>query len=170
MTYNILICGTGGQGVPWLARQLRSHFGSLGHHCEGATFKGGAQRMGSVYSELRIQKTQGDKQIFSSQIPVQEIDLIIGLEPFETLRFLSKGSKNTKIISHNKSEELYVNRVKHVDFYTTNCSIDPIEEIRSHIPSAYCVNFQNNNSKALNENILDYVLDQKNETFLNLEI
>ena len=108
--------------------------------------------------------------MFSSQIPAQEIDLIIGLEPFETLRFLSKGSKNTKIISHNISEELYVNRVKLADFYTSDQLNNPVEEILKHIPAAYCYDFQNNTEKALNETVLAYVLEQKIETFLNLQI
>ena len=78
--YNIIIAGTGGQGVFTLSNVLRSLCAKSGYQCQGATFKGGAQRLGSIHSELRIIfKSDSNKSIFSSQIAKGSLNLLICL-------------------------------------------------------------------------------------------
>ena len=45
---NIIVCGTGGRGVQTLSNLIRKLANKSGYRCEGATFKGGAQKMGTL--------------------------------------------------------------------------------------------------------------------------
>jgi len=121
---NVVIAGIGGQGVITLSNWIRQMAVNAGYTCEGASFKGGAQRMGSVYSELRILKNKESGYVFSSQIPKGEVDVLIGLEPWEALR----SAKNCHALSHvlvNSVEEvLYVNR------FSDEALFNPIEKLK----------------------------------------
>lgn len=108
---NIIVAGTGGQGTVTLSNFIRKLALDNGYECEGATFKGGAQRMGTAYSELRIRLKKENQTVFSSQIPKGEVHVLLGLEPWETLRFASLCNKNTKVISHTVEEKLYIERI-----------------------------------------------------------
>ena len=107
---NILIAGTGGQGVITLSNLIRKLAVNASFKCEGATFKGGAQRMGSVHTELRILEDDGKGAVFSSQIPMGEVDVLISLEPWEALRFAKNCHKKTKVLVNTFEEKLYVER------------------------------------------------------------
>ena len=91
MKYDILIAGVGGQGVVLASRLLALAAIKTGFHVSTAETIGMSQREGSVSSHVRI----GD-EIFGSLIPVGQADLLLGLEPAETLRnlpFLRNGGK-----------------------------------------------------------------------------
>lgn len=91
MKYDILIAGVGGQGVVLASRLLALAAIKAGFHVSTAETIGMSQRGGSVSSHVRI----GD-EIFGSLIPVGQADLLLGLEPAETLRnlpFLRNGGK-----------------------------------------------------------------------------
>ncbi len=91
MKYNILIAGVGGQGVVLASRMLALAAMKAGFHVSTAETIGMSQREGSVSSHIRI----GDK-ISGSLIPIGQADLLLGLEPAETVRnlpFLKKGGK-----------------------------------------------------------------------------
>ena len=91
MKYDILIAGVGGQGVVLASRLLALAAIKAGFHVSTAETIGMSQREGSVSSHVRI----GD-EIFGSLIPVGQADLLLGLEPAETLRnlpFLRNGGK-----------------------------------------------------------------------------
>ena len=91
MKYDILIAGVGGQGVVLASRLLALAAMKAGFHVSTAETIGMSQREGSVSSHIRI----GD-EIFGSLIPVGQTDLILGLEPAETVRnlpFLREGGK-----------------------------------------------------------------------------
>jgi Pyruvate/2-oxoacid:ferredoxin oxidoreductase gamma subunit len=106
---NIIVCGTGGRGVQHLSKLIRLLALRKGFGCEGASFKGGAQRMGTVYSELRIFDT--DKfELISSHIPMGEVHVIIGLEPWEALRFSGRCSQDAKVIVNTDIESLFIQR------------------------------------------------------------
>lgn len=106
---NIIICGIGGQGVLTLSNIIRKMALSKGYKCEGATFKGGAQRMGSIHSELRV-ITDKPSKIISSQIPIGDVDLLIATEPWEALRYANRCHSKTQIVVNSKIETFYVNR------------------------------------------------------------
>lgn len=91
MKFDILIAGVGGQGVVLASRMLALAAMKAGFHVSTAETIGMAQREGSVSSHVRI----GD-EISGSLIPAGQADLILGLEPAETVRnlpFLRKGGK-----------------------------------------------------------------------------
>ena len=134
-TLNIIIAGTGGRGVISLSNIIRKLAHNKELKCEGASFKGGAQRMGSVHSELRILK-EGYRDInFSSQIPIGAVDVLLGLEPWEALRFANKCNSNTRAIITSSEEKLYVER------YRKTATEDPIENIRSVYNSPIIKNY-----------------------------
>jgi indolepyruvate ferredoxin oxidoreductase beta subunit len=89
--YDILIAGVGGQGVVLASRILALAAIKAGFHVSTAETIGMAQREGAVSSHLRI----GDEG-FGPLIPRGEADLLLGLEPAETVRslpFLKQGGK-----------------------------------------------------------------------------
>lgn len=91
MKYDILIAGVGGQGVVLASRLLALAAMKAGFHVSTAETIGMSQREGSVSSHIRI----GDK-VSGSLIPIGQADLLLGLEPAETLRnlpFLKEGGK-----------------------------------------------------------------------------
>ena len=91
MKYDILIAGVGGQGVVLASRMLALAAIKAGFHVSTAETIGMSQREGSVSSHVRI----GD-EISGSLIPVGQADLLLGLEPAETVRnlpFLREGGK-----------------------------------------------------------------------------
>ena len=91
MKYDILIAGVGGQGVVLASRILALAAMKAGFRVSTAETIGMSQREGSVSSHVRI----GD-EISGSLIPEGKADLLIGLEPAETIRnlpFLKEGGK-----------------------------------------------------------------------------
>jgi indolepyruvate ferredoxin oxidoreductase, beta subunit len=97
--YDILIAGVGGQGVVLASRLLALAAMKAGFHVSTAETIGMSQREGSVSSHIRI----GD-EVSGSLIPIGQADLLLGLEPAETVRnlpFLREGGKvlvNTHVI------------------------------------------------------------------------
>jgi len=140
---NILIAGTGGQGVITLSNLIRKLAVNASFKCEGATFKGGAQRMGSVHTELRILEDDGMDTVFSSQIPLGEVDVLISLEPWEALRFAKNCHKKTKVLVNTFEEKLYVERFRKTKL------IKPVEKLESLFEEL---------------NMLDYTAIAKEET------
>lgn len=89
--YDILIAGVGGQGVVLASRMLALAAIKASFRVSTAETIGMSQREGSVSSHIRI-----GSEILGSLIPTGKADLIIGLEPAETVRnlpFLKKGGK-----------------------------------------------------------------------------
>ena len=99
MKYDILIAGVGGQGVVLASRLLALAAMKAGFNVSTAETIGMSQREGSVNSHVRI----GD-EVYGSLIPAGQADLLLGLEPAETIRnlpFLRKGGRvlvNTRAI------------------------------------------------------------------------
>lgn len=99
--FNLIIAGVGGQGVFSLTRVFRRlcHIGGI--QCQGSTFKGGAQKMGAIHSMLRmfLQPCCQYHQ-FSMQIPDHSLDMMIGLEPWESLRYQRYFHSGTHLITN----------------------------------------------------------------------
>lgn len=94
--YNIVISGVGGQGNVTLSRILGRMLLKRFVITIGETF-GASQRGGSVMSHLRVSKV-----VWSPQIPLGEADLLIGLEPVETVRALRYAQKETTVITDTR--------------------------------------------------------------------
>jgi Pyruvate/2-oxoacid:ferredoxin oxidoreductase gamma subunit len=100
---NIIIAGVGGQGVVTLTQILTQIFEEKGILVQGSIHKGGAQQLGSIHSVLRLfAGSQDDARNYSTQILDGDLDLILGLEPWETLRYRQYFSPQTKVVSNSR--------------------------------------------------------------------
>lgn len=91
MKFDILIAGVGGQGVVLASRLLALAAMRAGYHVSTAETIGMSQREGSVSSHIRI-----GNEVSGSLIPAGQADLLLGLEPAETVRnlaFLKAGGQ-----------------------------------------------------------------------------
>lgn len=92
ITYDILICGVGGQGVISLGTVLKLAAVREGLAVAGAERRGGAQREGVVTSNIRYRGLRKGEQYseremaVSGLIPAAGADMMISMEPMEALR------------------------------------------------------------------------------------
>ncbi|MFH1808617.1 MAG: indolepyruvate oxidoreductase subunit beta [Pseudomonadota bacterium] len=84
MKFDIVIAGVGGQGVLSLSAIIASSALKEGLHVKQAEVHGMSQRGGAVVADLRL----SDQPIHSNTIPRGTADLILGMEPLESLRYL----------------------------------------------------------------------------------
>lgn len=84
MKYDIILAGVGGQGVLSIAAIVGVAAVDSGLRMKQSEVHGMSQRGGEVQSHLRI----ADRQIFSDLIPAGRADMILSMEPLETLRYL----------------------------------------------------------------------------------
>ena len=85
MKYDIVLCGVGGQGILTIATLIDRVALKLGLELKQAEVHGMAQRGGAVESHLRL----ADGPIASDLIPSGKADMILAVEPMETLRYLA---------------------------------------------------------------------------------
>jgi indolepyruvate ferredoxin oxidoreductase, beta subunit len=114
MKKDIILAGVGGQGILSIAAVIGLAALNSGLQLKQAEVHGMSQRGGDVHSNLRI----ADRMIYSDLIPYGLADLIISVEPMESLRYLPWLSKEGWLISNNvphvnipdypDMEELYV--------------------------------------------------------------
>jgi indolepyruvate ferredoxin oxidoreductase beta subunit len=90
MTYSIMTCGVGGQGLMLVSNIIGLACAQFGLKIRTAETHGLAQRSGSIYTHIRV-----GEDVFSPLIPYGEADVLLGMEAIETLRnieFLKSGS------------------------------------------------------------------------------
>ena len=85
MKYDILLAGVGGQGVLSMAAIIGRAAIAEGLSAKQSEVHGMAQRGGAVQAHLRL----SDGTIESDLIPLGTADLILSLEPVESLRYLA---------------------------------------------------------------------------------
>lgn len=102
MQKNIIISGVGGQGILTMASIIDLAAMNLGLNVKQAEVHGMSQRGGAVESHLRI----SSEEIFSDLIPEGKADLILSIEPMESLRYLPFLSPDGVIVT---ATEPYVN-------------------------------------------------------------
>jgi indolepyruvate ferredoxin oxidoreductase beta subunit len=83
--YDVILAGVGGQGVLSVASIIAIAAVSEGLEVRQSEVHGMAQRGGAVLSHLRI----SDKKIAGDLVPKGGADLILSMEPLESLRYLS---------------------------------------------------------------------------------
>lgn len=98
MIKNIILAGVGGQGILTIAAIIDHAAMQKNLYIKQAEVHGMSQRGGAVESHLRI----SDQPIFSDLIPLGEADLILSLEPMESLRYLPFLSEKGVIITATK--------------------------------------------------------------------
>lgn len=96
MKCDIVLAGVGGQGILSIATVLG--FAALENnlYLKQAETHGMSQRGGAVQSYLRL----SDQPIYSDLIPFGKADLILSVEPMESLRYLPYLSTNGYVVTN----------------------------------------------------------------------
>ncbi len=132
MKYDILIAGVGGQGVVLTSRVLALAALKAGFHVSTAETIGMSQREGSVNSHVRI-----GSEISGSLIPAGQADLLLGLEPAETVRNLPFLRKDGKVL-------LNTHPIPPASRPPGSPEYDPaalIAFLNAHCPEIFCFDF-----------------------------
>lgn len=95
MSKNIILAGVGGQGILSIAAIIDLAAMNEGLKVKQAEVHGMSQRGGAVQSHLRI----SDSEIYSDLIPLGKANLILSVEPMESLRYLPYLSSDGIIVS-----------------------------------------------------------------------
>ena len=97
MKSDIILSGVGGQGILSIATIIGLAAVDSSLFLKQSEVHGMSQRGGDVQSHLRL----SDRLISSDLIPYGEADLIISVEPMESLRYLPYLSKNGWIVTNS---------------------------------------------------------------------
>lgn len=98
MKTDIILAGVGGQGILSIAATLGVAALENNWFLKQAETHGMSQRGGAVVSHLRI----SDQKIFSDLIPLGKADVIISVEPMESLRYLDYLSDTGYVVTNVK--------------------------------------------------------------------
>lgn len=98
MKKDIILAGVGGQGILSIAAIIGLAAVDAGMYLKQAEVHGMSQRGGDVQSHLRL----SDKEIASDLIPEGKADMIISVEPMESLRYLPMLSPEGWVITNTK--------------------------------------------------------------------
>ena len=99
MKSNIILSGVGGQGILTIAAILDTAAIHQNLNIKQSEIHGMSQRGGAVHSHVRI----SDNEIFSDLIPQGKADLILSVEPMESLRYLPFLKEDGWLITDSKS-------------------------------------------------------------------
>ena len=119
MKRDIILAGVGGQGILTIANVIGLASIDAGLFIKQAEVHGMSQRGGDVHSDLRI----SDKEIASDLIPEGKCDLIIAVEPMESLRYVPMLDNEGWLITNTTP---FVNITDYPDI------ADVLKEIESH--------------------------------------
>jgi indolepyruvate ferredoxin oxidoreductase beta subunit len=98
MKKDIILAGVGGQGILSIAAVIGYAAIENGLFIKQAEVHGMSQRGGDVQSNLRI----SDKEIFSDLISQGKADIIISVEPMESLRYIPMLSADGWLITNSE--------------------------------------------------------------------
>lgn len=98
MKKDIILCGVGGQGILSIATVIGEAATRNGLCLKQAEVHGMSQRGGDVQSHLRL----STDEIWSDLIPHASADLVISMEPMESLRYLAWLSANGTVVTSSK--------------------------------------------------------------------
>ena len=97
MSYNIFLCGVGGQGLVLLTSVLGSACAKSGIKAVTGEMYGLSQRSGSVFVHMRI-----GEDAYSPLIPYGSADILLSLEAIEALRYVEFLKKNGVVLLNNR--------------------------------------------------------------------
>ena len=120
MTYDIILAGVGGQGVLSIATIIAQAAMIDGFTVRQSEVHGMSQRGGGVQAHLRI----ADSHIASDLIPTGGADMILAMEPMESLRYLNYLKKDGNLIT---SAEPFVNIPDYPEIQTIHLAIQKIQ-------------------------------------------
>ncbi len=123
MKSDIILSGVGGQGILSIAATIGMAALENNLNLKQAEVHGMSQRGGAVQSHLRI----SEKEIASDLIPLGKADLIISVEPMESLRYLPYLSENGWLVTNTTP---FVNITDYPDMKEL---LSEIEKLPHHI-------------------------------------
>ncbi len=98
MKKDIILCGVGGQGILSIATIIGEAATKADLYLKQAEVHGMSQRGGDVQSNLRLSTAP----IYSDLIPQGGTDVVISMEPMESLRYLPYLAKTGTIVTSSK--------------------------------------------------------------------
>lgn len=119
MKVDIILSGVGGQGILSIAAVIGEAALKEGLYMKQAEVHGMSQRGGDVQSNLRL----SDQPIASDLIPQGHADLIISLEPMESLRYLPYLKKEGWLVTNSQP---FVNIPNYPDIEKVNTELDKL--------------------------------------------
>ncbi len=128
MKYDIVLAGVGGQGVLSIAAILGMAAVEKGLRIKQAEVHGMSQRGGAVQSHFRV----ADRAIHSDLIPYGDADMVLSMEPMETLRYTAFLGPDGVIVTEQNP---FVNIPNYPD-------LDAIHAELRRFPRAYLVDAQ----------------------------
>ena len=123
MKKDIILAGVGGQGILSIAAIIGTAAVESDLYLKQAEVHGMSQRGGDVQSHLRI----SDKPIHSDLIPNGGADLIISVEPMESLRYLPYLSESGWLITNTNA---FINIPNYPDYKKL---MNTIKTFQNHI-------------------------------------
>ncbi len=179
MKIDIILAGVGGQGILSIAATIGLAAVEAGLYLKQAEVHGMSQRGGDVQSNLRL----SDKEIASDLIPFGQADMIISVEPMESLRYLPMLSPQGWLITNTTT---FVNIPNYPD---RDALMAEIQKLPRHIAlDADNIAKENGSSKSANmvvlgaaspfinidyqllENAIRQLFGRKGETVVNLNL
>lgn len=119
MKTDIILSGVGGQGILSIAAVIGEAALKEGLYMKQAEVHGMSQRGGDVQSNLRL----SDQPIASDLIPRGQADLIISLEPMESLRYLPFLKEEGWLVTNSQP---FVNIPNYPDIEKVNAELDKL--------------------------------------------
>ena len=119
MKTDIILSGVGGQGILSIAAVIGEAALKEGLYMKQAEVHGMCQRGGDVQSNLRL----SDEPIASDLIPKGHADLIISLEPMESLRYLPYLKKEGWLVTNSRP---FVNIPNYPEIEKVNAELDKL--------------------------------------------
>ena len=98
MKKDIILCGVGGQGILSIATIIGEAATKAGLYLKQAEVHGMSQRGGDVQSNLRL----STEPIYSDLISLGGADVVISMEPMESLRYMPYLSKKGTVVTSSK--------------------------------------------------------------------
>src|SRR6056297_2855091 len=98
MKNDIILSGVGGQGILSIAAVIGFAAVENNMYIKQAEVHGMSQRGGDVQSHFRL----SDKPVASDLIPFGQADLILSVEPMESLRYLPWLSEQGWLVTNSK--------------------------------------------------------------------
>ena len=119
MKTDIILSGVGGQGILSIAAAIGEAALKEGLYMKQAEVHGMSQRGGDVQSNLRL----SDQPIASDLIPRGHADLIISLEPMESLRYLPYLNKEGWLVTNSQP---FINIPNYPEIEKVNAELDKL--------------------------------------------
>jgi len=99
MKKDVILAGVGGQGILSISAIIGKAAVNSGLYLKQSEVHGMSQRGGDVHSNLRL----SDKPVASDLIPFGKADMILSVEPMESLRYLPVLSREGWLITNIKT-------------------------------------------------------------------